>query len=455
MSLLCPSILACFSETDRGVVVDCCRAGYSVARAGDGLSVLCQSADDVGGTVQAGRRRPDLPDYRLNDISEHRTADRGIWVTFGDGVYDITDFMVGHPGGDKISLAAGGSVEPFWDLYAIHKTDHVAEILETLRIGNIHPDDVSAVAAAVAQSSSDDPYSHEPRRHPALRVNASKPFNAETPLQLLVDEFITPNELFYVRNHLPVPRSAVDDAAAAKMKGKSASGSGAEIEVSGEGLRRPVNLSIADLRRRFASHTVTTTMPCAGNRRSNMKADDDRGSVRGLPWGIGAVGTARWTGVLLSDVLQWAGAREDQVSHVLFQGRDTDHEGQPYETSIPAATAFDPRRDVLLAYEMNGRELPVDHGYPLRVIVPGTVGARQVKWLRRIVLSHDESQSFWQQKDYKTVNPSTSWEAVDLSQVQLHAEILLSLLASFRLLSTAYVLIFAGRIICMHFPPSQ
>jgi len=375
---------------------------------------MCESADDVGDVVQAGRRRPDLPDYRLSDISEHRTADKRIWVTFSDGVYDITEFIIGHPGGDKITLAAGGSVEPFWDLYAVHKTEHVGTILETLRIGNIHPDDVSAAADAIAKSSGDDPYSHEPRRHPALRVNASKPFNAETPAQLLVDQLVTPNDLFYVRNHLPVPHSAVADATAAKTKVNK--GSGSEVEVSGVGLRRPVSLSVADLRRRFTSHTVTTTIQCAGNRRSNMRADDDR-VVRGLPWGIGAVGTARWTGVLLSDVLQWAGAREDHVKHVLFQGRDTDHEGQPYETSIPAATAFDPRRDVLLAYEMNGQELPVDHGYPLRVIVPGIVGARQVKWLRRIILGREESQSFWQQKDYKTVNPSTSWDAVDLSQV--------------------------------------
>jgi len=218
---------------------------------------------------------------------------------------------------------------------------------------------------------------------------------------LLVDRYVTPNDLFYVRNHLPVPPSAA-----------------ADVQLSGVGLRRPVSLSVADLRRRFAARTVTTTMPCAGNRRADMTADDGR-AVRGLPWGVGAVGTARWTGAPLSDVLEWAGAREDRVGHVVFQGGDADHEGQPYETSIPAATAFDPRRDVLLAYEMNGRELPVDHGYPLRVIVPGTIGARQVKWLRRIILSRDESQSFWQQKDYKTVNPSTSWETADLSQVNI------------------------------------
>jgi len=361
------------------------------------------------GSVQAGYRRPDLPNYRLSDIREHQTTEKRVWVTYGDGVYDITDFMVGHPGGDKITLAAGGSVEPFWDLYAIHRSDHVYAILETLRIGNVHPDDVSAVA----HSSGDDPYSHEPRRHPALRVQVSKPFNAETPVQLLVDQFITPNDLFYIRNHLPVPESAVTDAASTKTKGRR---SEVDVEVSGVGLKRPVSLSVADLRQKFTAHTVTTTLQCAGNRRSNMKANGDK-VVRGLPWGIGAVSTARWTGVLLRDVLHWAGAQEGDVKHVLFQGGDTDHEGYPYETSIPAEVAFDPRRDVLLAYEMNGQQLPIDHGYPLRLIVPGVVGARQVKWLRHIVLSREESQSFWQQKDYKTVNPSTSWESVDLSQV--------------------------------------
>ena len=71
----------------------------------------------------------------------------------------------------------------------------------------------------------------------------------------------------------------------------------------------------------------------------------------------------------------------------IILGGDKDIEGVPYEASIPAATAFDPRKDVLLAFEMNGEPLPLDHGYPIRVVVPGVVGARNVKWLRKIVLS--------------------------------------------------------------------
>ncbi len=97
-------------------------------------------------------------------------------------------------------------------------------------------------------------------------------------------------------------------------------------------------------------------------------------------------------------------------------GADKDIEGVPYEASIPAATAFDPRKDVLLAFEMNGKELPLDHGYPIRVIVPGVVGARNVKWVTKIIVSKKESDSHWQQNDYKSFNPSVDWETVDFSK---------------------------------------
>ena len=90
-------------------------------------------------------------------------------------------------------------------------------------------------------------------------------------------------------------------------------------------------------------------------------------------------------------------------------GLDKDIEGSHYEASIPIETAMDPKREVLLAFQMNGTDLPLDHGYPLRVVVPGTVGARQVKWLNKITASQNESNSHWQQKDYKTFAPSVDW----------------------------------------------
>lgn len=194
-----------------------------------------------------------------------------------------------------------------------------------------------------------------------LKVANQKPFNAEIPIELLTDNFLTPNELFFTRNHLPVP---VTDKKTFR------------VEVSGVGVKKPISLSVDELRKKFPSHTITATIQCAGNRRTDMGKYRE---VKGLAWGVGAISNAQWTGVRLSDVLAAAGVTEADAAHIILQGADVDIENMPYEASIPAETALDPRKDVLLAFEMNGRELSRDHGYPLRVIVPGTAGARHVK----------------------------------------------------------------------------
>lgn len=126
--------------------------------------------------------------------------------------------------------------------------------------------------------------------------------------------------------------------------------------------------------------------------------------VKGLNWGSAAIGTAKWTGVRLRDVLKAYGIDESNlgnIKHVHFEGLDTDVANVPYAASIPIHKALDPRGDVILAYEMNEEPISRDHGYPLRVIVPGIVGARNVKWLNRIVVSDKESNGHWQQNDYK------------------------------------------------------
>lgn len=113
--------------------------------------------------------------------------EKRIWVTYKEGIYDVTDFVVEHPGGEQILLAAGGSVEPFWVLYAVHNNPKVFQILETLRIGNLSKEE-----SAQALENMSDPYNTDPKRHPALKVVSLKPFNAETPLYILVEQFITP-----------------------------------------------------------------------------------------------------------------------------------------------------------------------------------------------------------------------------------------------------------------------
>ena len=120
---------------------------------------------------------------------------------------------------------------------------------------------------------------------------------------------------------------------------------------------------------------------------------------------------------MLRDVLLAAGVSDvSDVSHVHFEGLDSDPAGEKYGASIPIEIAMDPNRDVLLAYEMNGEPLPKDHGYPIRVVVPGVVGARNVKWLKSIKLSKDESPSHWQQNDYKGFGPSEDWDTADFKK---------------------------------------
>lgn len=125
--------------------------------------------------------------------------------------------------------------------------------------------------------------------------------------------------------------------------------------------------------------------------------------VKGLDWGPCAIGNATWSGARLVDVLHQTGwdLSDPRIEHVVMEGMDVDPTGTPYGASVPAHKALNPMGDVLLAYEMNGQPLPKDHGFPVRAVVPGVVGARNVKWLGRIQLSSSESNSHWQQNDYK------------------------------------------------------
>lgn len=340
-----------------------------------------------------GEEIPGLPTYTAKDVGDHDNPESGIWVCYKSGVYNITDFIAKHPGGDKILMAAGGALEPFWELFAVHKSPQVLEMLEQYRIGNLSLED-----RGLAIENMDDPFASDPLRHPILKPSSVTPFNAEPPLELLVENFITPNELFFIRNHLPVPDVDPDMY---------------ELEISGIGIK-PVELKLDDLKTKFKKHSVTSTIQCAGNRRSELNKVKE---VKGLNWGSAAISTAQWNGALLVDVLKYAGVdfNSPKIQHIQFEGLDTDPANMPYGASVPADKALDPKNEVLLAYEMNGQELPRDHGYPVRVIVPGVVGARNVKWLGRVIVSEEESHSHWQKNDYKGFSPNTTWENVDFN----------------------------------------
>ena len=244
----------------------------------------------------------------------------------------------------------------------------VYALLEEYRIGNLNSEDVKENDQLASEN---DPYLMEPKRNPGLVVNKAKPFNAETPLEVLDKHFYTPNEWFYIRSHLPTPDVTADDY---------------ELECTFEDGKDEKVFSLSDLKTKFQKVEMASTIQCGGNRRAEM---NEVKPIKGLMWKGGAIGNAKWGGVRLSDILK--DYNLDGIKHVWFEGYDEGSDGEPYGASIPIGKAIS--GDVLLAYEMNDEDLPRDHGYPIRVVATGIVGARNVKWLRRIVLRHMFYQS--------------------------------------------------------------
>jgi sulfite oxidase len=391
-----PALRRCFSSSSR-----------SAALPGNHGHLLAWGAVGVGGClfsllssspVHADAAQPPSPTnatvYTRAQVQQHNHPSTGIWVTYKGGVYDVSNFVHQHPGGEKILLAAGADVEPYWNVYSIHKKQEVFDILEQYRIGQL---DASESSPLAHQSVMDiaDPFSSDPLdyRSPVLLVRSQKPFNAETPPQLLLDSFVTPKELFYKRNHLPVPR--MEDAER-------------EYRLSVSTPRGTVvQLSLKDLQSRFRIVNVMATLQCAGNRRQEMT---DAGPVQGLQWTQGAIGNAIWSGVYVRDILASVGWTEESIvkygPHVVFDGLDG------YGASVPVHKVWNTDGDVLVAFEMNGEPLLPDHGFPARIVVPGTVAARSVKWVDKIRVDKDESLSHWQRQDYKGFSPSSNWGTI-------------------------------------------
>ncbi|KAI0827521.1 Oxidoreductase, molybdopterin-binding domain-containing protein [Hypoxylon sp. FL0890] len=342
-----------------------------------------------------------LPRYRLSEVKEHGPKSENPWVIYEDKVYDITEWVPAHPGGEVILRAAGGSIEPYWNIFSIHKSPYVREILEQYLVGKVHPDDLEN--GRPLQDHIEDPFESDPVRDPRLKMHTEKPCNAETPGEVLAESFLTPNEVFYVRNHMWVPvveESEADD-------------HNITVELPDGDSR---TYSIKDLKTRFKQYTVTAVLQCSGNRRNDMTRLAKK--TNGLQWTVGAISCAKWEGVRLRDVLADAGlSLEDpgeDAQHVQFSGLEA------YGASIPISSVLDPFGDVLLAFKMNDAPLPRDHGFPVRVIVPGHVAARCVKWVNKIVVSDEESNTTWQRRDYKCFGPNEvkqDWDKYKAIQV--------------------------------------
>lgn len=304
-----------------------------------------------------------------------------------------------------ILRACGGSIDPYWKLFSIHQKPEVRKVLEDFYIGEIDEKDlkddgsIDWSVVGLDANAVDDPFKDDPERCADLNILTAKPCNAETPGRLLAD-FITPLRLFFVRNHLWVPKIEPEEHAL-------------QIELSdGE----EISFSLEDLKAKFQQHSITVTLQCAGNRRSHMN-DCSNGKTSGIAWDVGAIGTAEFTGVRLRDVLIASGYDVDNAAANAISSTSLEEDSSSdrhihlcapsdtYEQSIPLATALSPTSDVLLAWEMNSAPLPRDHGGPLRAIVPGTIATRSVKWLGKIRLSPDESDSNWHTRDYKLFGP--------------------------------------------------
>jgi sulfite oxidase len=219
-------------------------------------------------------------------------------------------------------------------------------------------------------------------KHPETLVRQEEPFNAGPPPSRLAASSITAVEDFFVRNHGEVP--AVDPATW-------------RLRVEGE-VERPLELSLADLAARPRRQLIATVQ-CAGNRRQELI--EHRPVPHELPWGAEAISTASWAGPALAELL--AEARPTATAaHVEFTGLDeTERRGRrfAYGGSIPLAKALAP--ETLLALEMNGAPLPPVHGFPVRALVPGWIGARSVKWLARIEVRRAPSENYFQAVAYR------------------------------------------------------
>lgn len=224
------------------------------------------------------------------------------------------------------------------------------------------------------------PDSWIPRSDQLIRLTGKHPLNAEADLTTLFDAgFITPSPIHYVRNHGAVPHLLWENHRLEVTAGK-----------------QQVYL-MDDLTKQFDSINIPVFLACDGSRRKELNMMK---ATRAFNFTGAAAGCSYWKGVLLRDVLRAADVdkltREypDSRLWVHYEGADDLSEGK-YATSVPLQYAMDSNNDAMLAYEMNDHPIPPDHGYPLRVILPGWVGARSIKWLTKIWVNDKENDSYY------------------------------------------------------------
>ncbi len=222
-----------------------------------------------------------------------------------------------------------------------------------------------------------------------LIIRSYRFFDLETPVEYF-NTWLTPAEHFFVRNHMHEPSTL--DASTWKLS------IGGEVE-------KPYTISLAELAK-FQAHSLVNTLECAGNGRAfhNPK-------VPGVQWQKGAVGTGRFSGPRLHELLQRAGVKATG-KHVMFRGLDeVPGKVPPFIRSIPIEKAMDP--DTLIATQLNSAPLPKHNGFPARAMVPGWIGAASCKWLTEIKVLDKEFEGNFMSPGYRMPNhPVKPGEAV-------------------------------------------
>jgi DMSO/TMAO reductase YedYZ molybdopterin-dependent catalytic subunit len=219
-------------------------------------------------------------------------------------------------------------------------------------------------------------------KFPGLITREHEPLNLELPFPTLTN-WLPPTNQFYVRSHFAIPQLTADEW---------------HLSISGA-VQQELTISYEELRQ-LPAQTVAATLECAGNGRSRLVP-----KAKGLLWEQGGVGNAEWTGVPLATLLERAGVAAEAVE-IIFEGADSgtiaEEPKSPgvihFARSLPLAKAL--AAEVLVVYAMNGRPLTPEHGFPVRLVVPGWYGMASVKWLRNIIVSPTPFQGYWQTLEY-------------------------------------------------------
>jgi sulfite oxidase len=226
----------------------------------------------------------------------------------------------------------------------------------------------------------------------------------ETPLLELGKSWITPNDLFFVLNHTPMNISAVD---------------ASQWQITVHGLiENPQQFKFRNIvdPSQFQQAEFPAYLQCCGNGRRFFKPE-----MHDVPWGHGAIGNAVWRGVRLAEILK-AVKPQPKAKYITFVGKDGLLDRQkPYVKSIPISKAMDPY--TLLATRMNGSPLPVMHGGPIRLIVPGWGGTYSLKWLTDVIVEERPWSGFWMDQAYRiSIRPMSPNDIVSLSDTRPFTE---------------------------------